>query len=259
MTRDEVEAKVRSAKTAQEESAARREYEHDAHKRLYAECEPLLFQLAELSAHAYYGVYSLARTARRGDLPNWLSSDSYYLRSTMYKLIAPMVIFRIIQQRLTFVDLSLDLRIAKQYGLLKFLYFTFTDSFDFAKLAPEIEYDPDKDGWEELRKSDQRKYWRQGMYLGALDNSIDAAKLEQNQPNPFNQSTTIRYTLPAKFISAQIVITDQAGKVLKQVNILSTSNGVLNIQAGSLAAGTYNYSLVVDSRMVDTKKMILVK
>jgi hypothetical protein len=163
------------------ESAARREYEHDAHKRLYAECEPLLFQLAELSDHAYYRIYSLARTAQRGDLPNWLNGDSYYLRSTMYKLIAPLVIFRIIQQRLTFVDLSLDLRIAEQYGLLKFLYFTFTDSFDFAKLAPEIEYDPDKDGWEELRKTDQKKYWRQGLYLGALDNSIDALIVSDDQ------------------------------------------------------------------------------
>ena len=87
----------------------------------------------------------------------------------------------------------------------------------------------------------------------------DVASLEQNTPNPFNRSTDIRYTLPAKFISAQIIITDQTGKVLKQVNISSLRKGTLNIQAGLLAAGTYNYSLIVDARLVDTKKMILLK
>jgi len=34
------------------ESDARRDYEYDARKRLYEECEPLLFQLIELSENA---------------------------------------------------------------------------------------------------------------------------------------------------------------------------------------------------------------
>ncbi|MDX6404845.1 MAG: hypothetical protein QOH70_2300 [Blastocatellia bacterium] len=156
------------------ERDARRDYEYDAHKRLYAECEPLLFQLAELSEHAYHRIYSLARTARLGDLPDWLDSDGYYLRSTMYKLICPLVIFRLIQQRLTFVDLTLDAHIANQYRLLKFLYLTFTDSFDFASIEPKIDYDPDVEGWKEKREEDQQKHWRQGLYLGILDNLIDA-------------------------------------------------------------------------------------
>jgi len=156
------------------ERDARRDYEYDAHKRLYAECEPLLFQLAELSEHAYHRIYSLARTARRGDLPDWLDGDGYYLRSTMYKLICPLVIFRLIQQRLTFVDLTLDAHIANQYRLLKFLYLTFTDSFDFASIDPVIDYDPDVEGWKKKREDDQQKYWRQGLYLGILDNLIDA-------------------------------------------------------------------------------------
>jgi hypothetical protein len=153
---------------------ARRDYEYDAHKRLYSECEPLLFQLAELAEHAYHRIYSLARTSKRGDLPDWLDGDGYYLRSTMYKLMAPLVVFRLIQQRLTFVDLSLDFQIANQYRLLKLLYLTFTDSFDFAKVSPEINYDPDIDDWKLERQNNEKKYWRQGMYLGVLDNSIDA-------------------------------------------------------------------------------------
>jgi hypothetical protein len=153
---------------------ARRDYEYDAHKRLYEQCEPLLFQLADLAEHAYHRIYSIARSARRGDLPYWFEYEDYYKRSTMYKLIVPLVIFRLIQQRLTFIDLTLDSHIAHQYRLLKFLYLTFTDPFEFAKLSPSIDHDPDNDDWENLRKTDPQKYWRQGMYLGVLDNSIDA-------------------------------------------------------------------------------------
>jgi len=156
------------------ERDARRDYQYDAHKRLYSECEPLLFQLAELAEHAYHRIYSLARTARLGGLPRWMDGPGYYHVSTMYKLVCPLVIFRLIQQRLTFVDLRLDEQIANQYRLLKFLYLTFTDSFDFASINPVIDYHPDVDNWEEKRVENQQKYWRQGLYLGMLDNLIDA-------------------------------------------------------------------------------------
>lgn len=50
-------------------------------------------------------------------------------------------------------------------------------------------------------------------------------------------------TLPAKFSSAQIVVTDNSGKALKQFNISGSGKGVININASSLAGGVYNYSL----------------
>ena len=75
----------------------------------------------------------------------------------------------------------------------------------------------------------------------------------------FNQSTIIRYTLPAKFVSAQIAITDQSGKLLKQINISTAGKGIINVQAGLLAAGSYNYSLFIDGHLLDTKRMILTK
>ena len=156
------------------EQDARRDYEYEAHKRLYTECEPLLFQLADLAEHADHRVYSLARSARLGKLPGWLAGDGYYLRSTMYKLIVPLVVFRLIQQRLTFVDLTLDEHIANQYRLLKLLYLTFTDPFDFAEIEPALEYHPDVKEWRTKRQENEQIYWRQGLYLGSLDNSIDA-------------------------------------------------------------------------------------
>lgn len=91
------------------------------------------------------------------------------------------MIFRLIQERLTFVDLTLDAYIADQYRLLKLLYLTFTDSFDFAEINPKIKYQPDVDNWRTLRKTDEQTYWRQGLYLGSLDNSIEA--LVMTKPN----------------------------------------------------------------------------
>lgn len=61
---------------------------------------------------------------------------------------------------------------ANQYRLLKCVYLTFTDAFDFANLAPKIDYDPDVDDW--ARRQNPQKHWQQGMYLGVLDNSIDS-------------------------------------------------------------------------------------
>ena len=115
---------------------AQRDYEYEARKRLYQQCEPLLFQLAEFSESALYRIYSLARTARHGNLPSWVDEDDYYMRSTMYFLISPLIILRLIQSQLTFVDLTLDSHIARQYSLLKLLFLTFTDDFTFAHMPP---------------------------------------------------------------------------------------------------------------------------
>ncbi len=90
-------------------------------------------------------------------------------------------------------------------------------------------------------------------------NNNDALSLEQNAPNPFNKSTVIRYTLPSKFATAQIVIIDNNGKILKQVNVSGTGKGSLNIDAGTLSSGAYKYSLLVDGKLVNTKTMVLTK
>jgi hypothetical protein len=90
------------------------------------------------------------------------------------------------------------------------------------------------------------------------------SSLEQNIPNPFANTTIIPYTLPQKFSSAQIIITDKNGKALKQVNLPAGRQGVsgkgsLNVDASMLSAGAYNYSLYVDGRLIGSKQMIAVK
>jgi len=87
----------------------------------------------------------------------------------------------------------------------------------------------------------------------------NAASLQQNVPNPFNNTTTISYTLPQKFSSARIMIIDKNGKILKQLNLQSAGKGVVYVAASTLTSGTYNYSLYVDGKLIGSRQMILSK
>jgi hypothetical protein len=88
---------------------------------------------------------------------------------------------------------------------------------------------------------------------------ISSASLEQNIPNPFSNSTTIHYTLPDKISSAQIIITNKRGSTIKKINITGAGKGAVNVDASSLISGTYNYALIVDGKMINSKQMVLVK
>lgn len=89
-------------------------------------------------------------------------------------------------------------------------------------------------------------------------NTIQAS-LKQNFPNPFTNNTTIGYSLPLKFSTAKIIITDKSGKVLKQLNITGTDKGTRTIDASLFPSGIYEYSLFINGRLIDTKQMVLVK
>lgn len=92
--------------------------------------------------------------------------------------------------------------------------------------------------------------------------TIDASDVQfigQNAPNPFNGQTTIEYSIPKKSKNSLIVIFDVSGKEIKSFAPGHTGNGSLTIKANDLPAGQYSYSLIVDGKLVDTKKMILSK
>lgn len=58
--------------------------------------------------------------------------DSYYLKATIYKLIRPMAVFRLMQRHLTMYDLQLVDYFRLQYILAKCLYFSCTDDYYLA-------------------------------------------------------------------------------------------------------------------------------
>jgi hypothetical protein len=181
--------RLRSELTAQIEStraelsdlnssrSARRDYEYDARKRLYDEIEPLLFQLFEAAEQSYFRVLSLARSARQGSLTSddtsWLSHNSYYLHSTMYYMVLPAVVFRLIRSRMTFIDLDLDEQITTKYYLTKMYAFSLTDDFVLAQTDPKLRYGPNHKDWRTLIKTDPAQYQRQGLVLGDMEALLD--------------------------------------------------------------------------------------
>jgi hypothetical protein len=80
--------------------------------------------------------------------------------------------------------------------------------------------------------------------------------LDQNVPNPFAETTVINYNLPSDFTKAQIIFTTNEGRIIKTIDITVKGKGSLNVFANDLTSGMYSYSLVVDGRTIDTKKMI---
>ena len=85
------------------------------------------------------------------------------------------------------------------------------------------------------------------------DNTI---VLNQNIPNPFEEFTVITYMIPKTFRQAQIIFTSMNGEVIKTAEIKQPGKGQVNVYAKDISSGMYTYTLMVDGKIVDTKKMI---
>lgn len=92
---------------------------------------------------------------------------------------------------------------------------------------------------------------------GVVDN--DNFVLHQNIPNPFNEDTYVRYTVPTYAAKSSLYVFDLKGGLLLEFNNLKAGEGVVKIEAGSLEAGLYIYKLISDGKEIGTKKMILSK
>jgi len=91
-----------------------------------------------------------------------------------------------------------------------------------------------------------------------VTSEADAANSEQNQPNPFHENTTIRYYLPNGTRTASITIADLNGVQLKNFDLSgSRGAGQVLISGGAFAARTYVYTLTVNGKQVDSKRMVL--
>lgn len=83
--------------------------------------------------------------------------------------------------------------------------------------------------------------------------------LSQNYPNPFNPVTVIRYTLPAAE-TIRLVLHDALGREIAVLAEGHAHAGVHEavLEAGSLASGTYYYTLRAGDREA-TRKLLLVR
>ncbi|MDW8011926.1 MAG: tail fiber domain-containing protein, partial [Bacteroidota bacterium] len=89
---------------------------------------------------------------------------------------------------------------------------------------------------------------------------IHDAWLGQNIPNPFEGTTTIPYYIPAGVGRAELVVRDRMGQELRRVELPERgAHGQVTLEMRLLGAGVYEYSLVLDGRVVATKQMTLVR
>ncbi|RNI28945.1 tail fiber domain-containing protein [Rufibacter latericius] len=90
-----------------------------------------------------------------------------------------------------------------------------------------------------------------------LDVNKSGILLEQNHPNPFNQATTFRYTIPPG-ASAQINVYEAvSGKLMK--TIPAPAEGRLQMSGNDLPAGNYVYTLIVNGRTAASKHMMVAR
>ncbi len=85
-------------------------------------------------------------------------------------------------------------------------------------------------------------------------------ELSQNYPNPFNPTTRIKFSIPKRSL-VELRIYDILGR-LKELALsqyVNASEYELTLDGSSYSSGVYFYQLMVDGRIIETKKMIVLK
>ncbi len=101
---------------------------------------------------------------------------------------------------------------------------------------------------------------RELQMKAGIGSSVDSrAVLAQNYPNPVRQSTVIEYSLPEKAGYPLISISDASGKVIKRIQLGTNSKGNITLNTSTLPSGVYNYSLVVDGKVKQTRKLTVIR
>lgn len=111
---------------------------------------------------------------------------------------------------------------------------------------------------------DQAAVFRYGAVTSVSENPTDsptAFALHQNYPNPFNPTTTIEFSLPRTGRVSLKVFDILGREVAVLVDELDLNPGTVKstFDARRWSSGVYLYSLIVDGRTVDSRKMLLLK
>jgi hypothetical protein len=151
---------------------ARRAYEYEALKRLYDVYEPLRVRMLDCTDNAVRQITDMA--GRPGRSQTTESSPGYRLKATVYYLLAPLVVARMIERRLTLVDIGLSERIHTEFVLAQAVCRSLADEACAAQIDPELPYSPYVQGWREKRLVCPQRFRRQGLPLGRLNTALDA-------------------------------------------------------------------------------------
>ena len=84
--------------------------------------------------------------------------------------------------------------------------------------------------------------------------------LYQSIPNPTDDEAMINYYLAKKYQDVYIQISDLNGKIIEKITLNPKhGNGSIKVSLGKFAAQSYIYFLIVDKKIVDSKKMTIIK
>jgi hypothetical protein len=89
-------------------------------------------------------ITGLAENASQGNLsgPRSYLKDEYYRVSTIYRFLAPSAALKLMQRRLTALDLSLDEGLRRYYVLARQAFLAIGDEFAFARMGQPLDYRP---------------------------------------------------------------------------------------------------------------------
>ncbi|MEO1652529.1 MAG: tail fiber domain-containing protein [Bacteroidota bacterium] len=116
----------------------------------------------------------------------------------------------------------------------------------------------------EALKTQQSQLTKMDKQVDQLLHSLeDPANEEQSgtlykmKSDPNESSLTIPFALPQDYGSAQMMILDLQGKLIKSYPIAQPGKGELTFDSQSLEAGIYQYQLLMDDKIVDAKRMLV--
>lgn len=162
------------------EENARRAYQYEAKRRIYAECEPLVLKLAQSCDYTAQRIISLTDTRRWNELRAtrdtksfWMLSKSSELISLAHALLEPLALYTLLGEKTTLVDLSFDSRFEEIYWLARAAYRVHQEDYAIAAIEPALTYDPVVAGWRDKRLENPAVHWWQGTTRVRLDPAVE--------------------------------------------------------------------------------------
>jgi len=99
----------------------------------------------------------------------------------------------------------------------------------------------------------------------SIDSPQVGFELNKNYPNPFNPTTTITFSIEQTAVNVDIEIFNLKGQKIKTIpaelngNFGSVVWNGVNDNDQSVSSGVYFYRMISDDRIIDTKRMLLLK